>query len=112
MSRLAAICLAHHSGQDSFWFLANDLADLRVDRPSGASRFQSRAAAVETHMPDFRLPRRSAVVNPSIHHQPATNAAPKGHVEHRIEANACAMRGFAQGGHVRIIIHEHSNTSQ
>src|ERR1039458_1657740 len=57
-------------------------------------------------MPDFRFTRRGAVVDISVHDQPAADATSEGNIKNGIETPTCAMRRLAQCRDVRIVVHE------
>src|SRR3712207_1739126 len=83
------------------------LPNLAVDRPTGTARLNDRSAWVQSHVPDLRLAGLCAMVNFSVHDQPAAHTAPECDVEDWIAPLPCSGQRFTERGDVRVIVDAH-----
>src|SRR3954451_23000667 len=63
------------ASQTTSWIFTYVLAHARIDRPSGASGFESCSISIQSYMADFSLARKSAVIDLSAIHQTSSYAA-------------------------------------
>ncbi len=105
MTRLAACLLSHEFDQRAIRPRLLQLANPRVDRPSGTTRFHRIAGLVQPQMTDLRLAGSGAMIDRAIDHETAAHAAAHVDPAHRVKAATRAAEHLGQRRRVGVILH-------
>src|SRR5256885_7772503 len=104
--------LANESRQNAIGLFWEEDANSFIDRPAGAALLDGQSGPIEPNMPDLRLTRLGPVIDFSINHKAAADAAAEGDIKHRIMIRSGAAQRFSQRGNVRIVIDRYGSAQQ
>jgi len=104
--------LGHELAKNPRWKARAVLTHLAIHSPPRANVFNRWPERRQTHVPEFSLPWRGAMINPAVDDQPAADSTPGICVKDRAAPHPGSMPDFSQRRHIGVVIDRNRGANQ